>query len=184
MGCDIHLMVEIREKVENPASTCLINKWYDAGFRGEFSSRIYGMFARMAGVRTYGGNYKVKFEPRGLPEDIHPITLRRFCLNVTEDENAIDWGYDYCSKEDAEQWVEKGYSKWVDNHHAIVSNPDYHSHSWLTASELRQCFDDCFKDVKGNYQGDYIEWLGLVSLCEGIVSDGKHECRVVFCFDN
>ena len=30
----------------------------------------------------------------------------------------------------------------------------------------------------------YVEWLGLVSLCEGIESTGEYECRVVFAFDN
>ena len=184
MGCDIHLMVELRQKVKNPDSARLYS-WYNAGFRDEFSSRIYGMFARMASVRDYGNDdYKVKFEPRGFPEDMNWRTARQFRLNVTDDENAVDWGDRYCSVENAERWVEKGYSKWLDEDHTTITDPDYHSRSWLTASELRECFDDCFKNEDGTYHGDYIEWLGLVSLCEGIESDGKHECRVVFCFDN
>ena len=184
MGCDIHLMVELREKIENPDSTRL-NKWYDAGFRGEFSSRIYGMFARMADVRSfYGDSYKVKFKPRGFPEDMTWQSEKQFYLNVIDDEGAIEWGNNYCSKENAERWTEKGYSKWLNEDHTTITDPDYHSCSWLTTSELRECFDDCFKNEDGTYHGDYIEWLGLVSLCEGIESDGKYECRVVFCFDN
>jgi hypothetical protein len=109
---------------------------------------------------------------------------RQFYLDVVDDENAVDWGDGYCLVESAERWVEKGYSKWLDEGHTTITNPDYHSCSWLTASELRECFDDCFKNEDGTYHGDYVEWLGLVSLCEGIESDGKHECRVVFCFDN
>jgi hypothetical protein len=111
-------------------------------------------------------------------------TARRFYLNVADNENAVDWGGGHCSRKDAEMWVEKGYSKWFDEGHTIITETDYHSCSWLTASELRECFDDCFKNEDGTYHGDYVEWLGLVSLCEGIESDGKHECRVVFCFDN
>lgn len=184
MGCDIHLMVELRKKVETPDSARLY-RWYNGGFTGEFSSRIYGMFARMASVRTYDDeDYKVKFEPRGFPEDMTWWSQRQFYLNVIDDENAVDWGDGYCLVENAERWVEKGYSKWLDEGHTTITNPDYHSCSWLTASELRECFDDCFKNEDGTYHGDYIEWLGLVSLCEGIESDGKHECRVVFCFDN
>ena len=184
MGCDIHLMVELRKKVENPDSARL-DRWYNGGFTGEFSSRIYGMFARMANVRAYGDDdYKVKFEPRGLPEDMTWWSQRQFYLNVIDDENAVDWGDGYCLVENAERWVEKGYSKWLVEDHTIITDPDYHSCSWLTASELRECFDDCFKNEDGTYHGDYVEWLGLVSLCEGIESDGKHECRVVFCFDN
>jgi hypothetical protein len=177
-------MVELRKKVENPDSTRL-DRWYNGGFTGEFSSRIYGMFARMASVRTYDGeDYKVKFKPRGFPEDMTWWSQRQFYLDVVDDENAVDWGDGYCLVESAERWVEKGYSKWLDEGHTTITNPDYHSCSWLTASELRECFDDCFKNEDGTYHGDYVEWLGLVSLCEGIESDGKHECRVVFCFDN
>lgn len=184
MGCDIHLMVELRKKVENPDSTRL-DRWYNGGFTGEFSSRIYGMFARMASVRTYDDeDYKVKFEPRGFPEDMTWWSQSQFYLDVIDDENAVDWGDRYCLPKDAERWVEKGYSKWLDEGHRTITDPDYHSCSWLTASELRECFDDCFKNEDGTYHGDYVEWLGLVSLCEGIESDGKHECRVVFCFDN
>ena len=51
---------------------------------------------------------------------------------------------------------------------------------------LTDSFDDCFKRQDGTYIpfSDYVEWLGLVSLCEGIESDGIYECRVVFAFDN
>ena len=186
MGCDIHLMVEIRAKEDTEMATRIPNRWYDCGFRGEFSSRIYGMFARMANVRSSGDGdgYKVQFKPRGLPEDICWMTQREFFLNVIDDEHAVDWGDRYCSPENAERWTKKGYSKWVNEEHTTITDPDYHSSSWLTPSELRQCFDDCFKNEDGTYKGDYIEWLGLVSLCEGIESDGIHECRVVFCFDN
>ena len=69
MGCDIHLRVEMRKKV-NPYSNDK-HVWYNAGFKGEFRSRVYGMFARMANVRSYGDNYKIQFKPRGLPEDMN-----------------------------------------------------------------------------------------------------------------
>lgn len=177
-------MVERRLKEENPGEFKIPGKWYDAGFYGEFSSRIYGMFARMADVRSYADGYKVQFKPRGLPEDICWMTQREFFLNVTDNEELIEWGGNYCSKEKAEEWVGRGYSKWVNDEHTTITNPDYHSSSWLTPSELRQCFDDCFKKEDGTYEGDYVEWLGLVALCEAIESDGIHECRVVFCFDN
>ena len=158
MGCDIHLRIEQRKRV-NPYPINQHN-WSNVGFDGEFNSRIYGMFARMAKVRDYyGDKYKVQFEPRGLPDDMNWSTCESFYLHVTDDEAAVDWGEHYCLKEMAEKWVEQGYSK---------------------------CFDDCFKQEDGTYKSksDYVEWLGLVSLCEGIESDGIHECRVVFAFDN
>lgn len=183
MGCDIHLRVERRRrKISYPNER---NEWYNVGFLGEFSCRIYGMFARMAGVRGNGTN-KVEFNPRGLPNDIIDWATRNsFYLYVTDDEAAADWGERYCLKENAERWVEQGFAEWVDEHRT-VTDPDLHSHSWLTTQELRQCFDDCFKQEDGTMKpfADYVEWLGLVSLCEGIESTGEYECRVVFAFDN
>lgn len=176
MGCDIHLMVETKPRNAN--------RWSDAGFFDQFSCRVYGMFARMAKVREYENTYKVQFKPRGIPNDISWFTQRRFFLYTTEEQDAAEWCDNYCLMKDAERWVRQGFSKWVDAEHRMVTRPDYHSHSWLSTNELRQCFDDCFKDENGNLFGDYIEWLGLVSLCEGIESSGTHECRVVFCFDN
>ena len=180
MGCDIHLRIEQRVKSSDTKD------WDGVGFSGQFSSRIYSMFARMADVRSYGDNYKVKFEPRGLPTDICYSSAEQFYMTVTDDEGAIEWGGHYCRKEDAERWVENGYSRWADESHRRVTDPDYHSYSWLTTQELRMCYDDCFKREDGTYKpfADYVEWLGLVSLCEGIESDGVHECRVVFAFDN
>ena len=176
------MRVEYRKK-NSPADK---EFWFSAGFGGEFSSRIYGMFARMACVRTNGSTYKVQFEPRGFPKNTNIFARENFYMFVSEDKEAAYWNERYCTKEDADRWVEAGYSEWVDDKHLILTNPDHHSASWLTTRELRQCFDDCFKEEDGSYKSpsDYIEWLGLVSLCEGLESDGRHECRVVFAFDN
>ncbi len=185
MGCDIHLRVEARPK--RSPYPIQPHYWSCAGFFGEFSSRAYGMFARMADVRSYGKHYKVQFKPRGLPKDITSCSvLHSFYLAVTD---SIDLsGYDpkYFYRADAEKWVKEGIAEWVDEGKSYITNPDYHSASWLTTQELRQCFDDCFKEEDGIYKpnSNYIDWLGLVSLCEGIESDGIHECRVVFAFDN
>nr|DAU84887.1 MAG TPA: hypothetical protein [Caudoviricetes sp.] len=185
MGCDIHLRVEARPKI-NPYSN-QPHYWSCAGFFGEFSSRAYGMFARMAAVRSYNDSYKVQFKPRGLPKDIVSYSiLRSFYLSVTDDKDLAEYNPEYCHRTNAEEWVKVGISKWVGDKKFIITNPDYHSASWLTTQELRQCFDDCFKEKDGTYRpnSDYIDWLGLISLCEGIESDGIYECRVVFAFDN
>lgn len=177
MGCDIHLIVQQRTKGKEDA------EWYNVGFRGEFTDRIYGMFARMANVRNYWDYKHIK--PRGLPIDIKNDWVAReiFFLNVTENEDLVKEN-NYCSKEQADRWTLEGCSEWIDE--TTITDPDHHSHSWLTTQELRQCFNECFKDENGEYRplADYVCWLGLVSLCEGIESDGRHECRVVFAFDN
>lgn len=181
MGCDIHLKVERRRR-NNPYPNEK-NEWYSTGsYNGEFSSRSYGMFARMAGVRDYNDNKM--FEPRGLPEGMCWATQRAFYMLATDNKDAAEWGEHYCLKSHAEKWIEDGYTQWVDENHRYVINPDHHSHSWLTTQELRQCFDDCFIMEDGTFSGDYVDWLGLVSLCEGIESTDEYECRVVFAFDN
>ena len=185
MGCDIHLYIEAKPRI-NPNDNYKY-PWSSVGFHGEFSSRIYGMFARMANVRSSNKTYKVQFEPRGLPKDVNNYSLKDSAfLRVTNDNSLLEQYSNYCSLTMAEQWVNLGVSKWVDETKTHIFNPDYHSFSWLTTQELRQCFDDCFKEEDGTYKpySDYSDWLGLVSLCEGIESDGKTECRVVFYFDN
>ena len=185
MGCNIHLRIEKRKRV-NPY-TNIRHEWDNVGFYGEFSFRIYGMFARMAKVREYyGDKYKVQLKPRGLPDDMNYRSTESFYLYVTDNEIAVNWGEHYCLKKMAEKWVKEGCSEWVDENHTRITDPDLYFYSWLTTQELRQCFDDCFKQEDGTYKpnSDYAEWLGLVSLCEGIESDGIHECRVIFAFND
>lgn len=181
MGCDIHLAVEMRRRTK--AFPQEHDRWQGTGFYGEFSCRNYGMFARMAIVRDYGCDARVMFEPRGLPKDISRSSEGIFYMRVTDDEEAIEWGQGYCSKETAERWVEQGSSVWVDDEHHTLTDPDHHSHSWLTTQELRQCLDDCYRKGYEKAYG-YVDWLGLVCMCEGIESTGEYECRVVFAFDN
>lgn len=185
MGCDIHLRIEKRKRVNSYTNGR--HKWYSVGFHGEFSYRIYGMFARIAKVKDYyNDKCKVQFKPHGLPDDMNYQSTESFYLYVTDNEVAVNWGEHYCLKKMAEKWVKEGCLEWIDENHTRITDPDLHSYSWLTTQELRQCFDDCFKQEDGMYKpnSDYSEWLGLVSLCEGIESDGIHECRVVFAFDN
>lgn len=171
MGCDIHLRVEKRRIM----GTC----WTNTGFYGEFYDRNYPMFARMAGVRDYYN--KKMFEPRGLPPDISHDTVNSFIYRVTNSEECAEWNEQFIYKTMAEQWVEDGISKWWDDEHKMVSDPDLHSHSWLTAGELRQCYDDCLTE---HPYADFSDWCALVAFCEGIEQSGNYECRVVFAFDN
>lgn len=131
MGCDIHLYIEARPRIKAIDNSKY--PWGSVGFQGEFSSRIYGMFARMANVRSYGKAYKVQFEPRGLPKDVNSYSLKdKAWLEVTNDKNLLEKYPNYCSLTMAEQWVELGVSEWIDETKTHIFNPDYHSFSWLT----------------------------------------------------
>lgn len=151
MGCDIHLHVEIRKK--DPSYG--IN-WVHCGFYGEFSDRIYAMFAVLANVRNYQN--LPSLPDRGIPDDLSWYTFDEL-FKMSKDELK-------------------------DNDGEYYSDPDAHSYNWCTTEEMKNSFNTIFKDENGNYVGDYIEWLGLVSYMEGLESSGEYECRAVFWFDN
>ena len=177
MGCDIHLHVEIRKK--DPSYG--IN-WVHCGFYGEFSDRIYAMFAVLANVRNYRN--LPSLPDRGIPDDLSWYTFDEL-FKMSKDELKDNDGEYYYLTETAEKWAKEGYS-FVHEVNGIkyYSDPDAHSYNWCTTEEMKNSFNTIFKDENGNYIGDYIEWLGLVSYMEGLESSGEYECRAVFWFDN
>ena len=129
MGCDIHLYIEYKSKDGyDPA-------WQ--GFGGNINpGRNYAMFALMADVRNCysDGKLPVLVEPRGMPEDAGYTATddNRIYISETKSE-------DYVSMETAKRWVKSGSSKFIndkDGNPIWVTNPDAHSHSWLTTSEF------------------------------------------------
>jgi len=128
MGCDIHLYIEYKSKDGyDPA-------WQ--GFGGNINpGRNYAMFALMADVRNYGDDkLPVLVERRGMPDDAGYTATddNRIYISETKSE-------DYVSMETANRWVKSGSSKFIndkDGNPIWVTNPDAHSHSWLTTSEF------------------------------------------------
>ena len=128
MGCDIHLYIEYKSKDGyDPA-------WQ--GFGGNINpGRNYAMFALMADVRNYGDEkLPVLVERRGMPDDAGYTATddNRIYISETKSE-------DYVSMETAKRWVKSGSSKFIndkDGNPIWVTNPDAHSHSWLTTSEF------------------------------------------------
>lgn len=160
MGCDIHCYIEYREKDSG--------RWRDFGGRIN-PGRNYAVFERMAGVR----GDTAMFEPRGLPENISHASQNDSRLYITND----GAGDDECSKENADRWIKSGCSKLVDE--KWVTNPDWHSHSWLTAQELESAVDAA-QDKYGQSAQEYRAIIAAMRCFEelGYVS------RVVFWFDN
>ena len=129
MGCDIHLYIEYKSKDGyDPA-------WQ--GFGGNINpGRNYAMFALMADVRNCysDGKLPVLVERRGMPDDAGYTATddNRIYISETKSE-------DYVSMETAKRWVKSGSSKFIndkDGNPIWVTNPDAHSHSWLTTSEF------------------------------------------------
>ena len=129
MGCDIHLYIEYKSKDGyDPA-------WQ--GFGGNINpGRNYAMFALMADVRNCysDGKLPVLVERRGMPDDAGYTATddNRIYISETKSE-------DYVSMETAKRWVNSGSSKFIndkDGNPTWVTQPDWHSHSWLTTSEF------------------------------------------------
>ena len=133
MGCDIHLYIEYKSKKTEFDG-------YDSGWQS-FGGRInpgrnYAMFGLMANVRNCysDGKLPVLVEPRGMPDDVSYTTMNDNRIYISDDE-----GEDYVSMETAKRWVKSGSSKFINNkdgNPTWVTQPDWHSHSWLTTSEF------------------------------------------------
>lgn len=202
MGCDIHLLVEIKQKRNR---TCIIGhdpetdkditytiypheKWLPTSLtKKPWSDRIYGMFAVLAGVRAYG-NTKQIVPNRGFPEDAAFNTYWEYTYKIWDREEPIpEWAENdnYITQEEADRYVKKYDSKIItclDTN--FVTCPDYHSANWCTTQEMEECVNAIFKKEDGTYTGDYIEWLGLLGAMKGYEQSGDYICRAVFWFDN
>jgi hypothetical protein len=133
MGCDIHLYIEYKSK--KTEFDGYKNSWHSFGGRIN-PGRNYAMFGLMANVRNCysDGKLPVLVEPRGMPEDAGYTATddNRIYISETESE-------DYVCMETAKRWVNSGSSKFINNkdgNPTWVTQPDWHSHSWLTTSEF------------------------------------------------
>jgi hypothetical protein len=133
MGCDIHLYIEYKsKKIETDGYK---EQWQSFGQRMNVG-RNYAMFALMAGVRNYGNELPVIVERRGFPEDAAYYSSGDNRIYISEEKYE---GEHSVTMERAKGWVESGSSKFINNQKGEpmwVTDPDNHSHSWLTTSEF------------------------------------------------
>lgn len=203
MGCDIHCYIEYKKQGDD--------RWRDFGGRIN-PGRNYWMFGAMAGVRT---DHIPHLVPRGWPED---------CAYAAFDDNTIyvdenlkesfkhEGESTHYSQSHAEEYVAKGYCKWIERNglKKWVTNSDWHSHSWLTANEFEVAIAAYLKAsgflintprlpspeearsdsivFKGEqdrgYMLDYItEYLAILQAMLCFEAQG-HQARLVFWFDN
>lgn len=165
MGCDIHVYTEY-----GTGSYWTSLAKYDC-------NRDYYFFGKLAGVR--GG--KALIEPKGIPKDVGITAKYDYLLFVTKKESANNEEKS-CTLEQAERWVREGSSKWWIERKRTkdwVTNPDYHSMSWLTSGELARVFDAC----RNEDESVSPVWQSIfVSLKE--MEKAGDKSRVVFWFDN
>ena len=190
MGCDIHLKLEMKKNGQTEWESVRLTRYEN------WSDRIYGMFARLAGVRNYGD--KVQIVPdRGFPDDACDDTKTAYSYIVVSDE---EWEEKksyfessrlyYVKESRANDWVESGYSQEMKPFGNIkfkkITGPDWHTPNWCTTNEMEKCIKDCFYNKEGKIypHADYIEWFALLGAMKGVEQSGEYECRAVFWFDN
>jgi hypothetical protein len=149
MGCDIHLYIEYKSK--KPRYDGRESNWASFGNRIN-PGRNYAMFGLMANVRNCysDGKLPVLVEPRGMPDDVYYSTADDNRMYISEDECE-----NYVTMETAEGWVKSGSSTFINNKEGKptwVSNPDWHSHSWLTTSEFENVLNKYLELEAGWYK--------------------------------
>jgi len=152
MGCDIHLYIEYKSK--KTEFDGYETGWQSSGGRIN-PGRNYAMFALMADVRNYGDNkLPVLVEPRGMPDDVSYTTMNDNRIYISETKSE-----DYVSMETAKRWVESGSSKFINDKEGNpiwVTNPDAHSHSWLTTSEFESVINK-YLELEAGWHKERVE---------------------------
>ena len=173
MGCDIHTYIEYKK----PTNA----HW--VGYGGRINpERRYGIFAKLADVRNYfsDGKVEVPYPPRGLPDDLGYAAAHDNRLYVLEDQDGKQPREGSCLRSAAERWVAQGLSIWLHADQRFVSHPDWHSHSWLTAAELRDCLSDPVLEFNEKKDPEYGAILNTLEYFEKL----GYAARLVFWFDN
>lgn len=176
MGCDIHAYVEYTTDGK-----------YWRNLTANAGERNYVMFGVLAGVRV---SEEQLFEPKGLPPgELGYKTRGDYWLRIAPAEHLELVNMDgWTSRENAERWVEQRLSRasYENGNLTSVSDPDAHSVSWLTASELSQAVDR-YREVIGKYWPNDTsaptEWVMILAAMQAAEANGA-QARVVFWFDN
>ena len=170
MGCDIHDWAEVRGPDGRWTKCGAVFKnpfhrpedeqnefWNSPVTDSPYEGRNYRLFAVLAGVRNDYGIVPI-VEPRGVPHDVSPEVLKEYVLTVVPERMAENEEERVCTVQEAERWVASGSSVWVEQGR-VVTNPDWHSASWLTLRELLE-FDwtGGFRDSGWVTPQQYLEW--------------------------
>jgi hypothetical protein len=177
MGCDIHAFIEKRRREKGQSVN---GKEYWSPHGGQMRlDRNYEMFGQLAGVRS-------DFEPatpvKGLPDNM-AYEAKTDAFLYIDDESADEDGYTSLAK--AKEWESRGETIINDSEGKPfrVSHPDWHTHSWLTAKELKKAIRAY--DLQGTppppeWAADYRVVLATMQAFEKL----GYATRLVFWFDN
>jgi len=111
------------------------------------AGRNYGLFALMADIRNHN-ELPVAVPSRGMPDDASYYATDGDRMFICEDS-----GDNHVKMKRAEEWVKDGSSIFINSRNGKpvwVTNPDWHSHSWLTTNE--------FEGIINNYLVFELGW--------------------------
>ena len=173
MGCDIHAYVDFDESFNASDGS----PWVSCYATDIQLGRNYNLFTMMASVRDDHGWAGSKRKPRGLPMKYSFKVDHANTLYIGRRES----GERTVSRRRAASWVKAGYSEYTayrdqDGRPRWVTDPDWHSHSWLTAKELRSIQAEFVEHFGKPYEP--LEPLIAMMDCFG------DRARLVFWFDN
>jgi len=169
MGCDIHLFVEYRFRAGHFGSLTT----------DEFSlPRNYAIFGALAGVRM---KELAHIAVRGFPDDASDYAQEAYYWRVCEEADYSD-GFDgiwfTVLPKDAEDYIHRGFSRKKPGPRSdLISDPDAHHASWLTAPEFRDALTVA-ATASGEPSQEYLAVAAALHVLE------PDESRVVFWFDN
>jgi hypothetical protein len=197
MGCDIHLLIEydVAERWEHAmpdrrrppctpepftSSNCM-RAFADGQF---FIPRDYRLFAALAGVRRDGDEPLPLVAPRGYPDIASGDADDVFFQYVRDEDERPLMDIREATRAEAEAYVARGRSFYRDlpgRPRKWVSNPDWHTPSWLFTAEIRPALR-----VFGLEPMDCsVEFDIVCGTCAALERFyGPNRARILFWFDN
>jgi hypothetical protein len=169
MGADVHCFIEFGKNEDFP----------DCFSKVHFN-RDYTLFGVMAGVRNED---LVLFHPKGLPKKISWRAESEYYLFVDKDSKPGEHLCDEhsCTKQRADEWIEQGLSTYKVKNTSFVTNPDWHSTSWLTTEEFAKVLN------KLEYLHVHLDYPNSITPTLKATLAAMRElpnARLVFWFDN
>lgn len=180
VGCDIHCYMEYRWVPKTVDEAHEASEWQSFGARIN-PGRHYQVFNRLAGVRGPGDGALIA--PRGIAPALGYEAAGDLLLRVHDrpmEDAPVNWDEKNVTRVHADSWVQSGNSVRVTYHkQEYVTNPDYHTHSWLTLGE----YLGVLVDLKARgCEADVGYWALAGALT--VFDQRGYEARVVFWFDN
>lgn len=195
MGCDVHLMVEY-DAASAGGRSDLVSRPLRSGPFGPDAvvyalsygvidvARNYALFGALAGVRS-AGDVSPLIPPRGFPSNCSAAVFGQFHLYVLDRSEGERLWQPGIWREQAKALVEQGKAVALGvrepGEPEAITNPGYHSASWLTRDEILRCLRHADFNPADFCVGFRIVLDALRTLDDEY---GAGHSRIVFAFDS